>query len=152
MPESKVVIRPGDTSCFKEAVCIDAERIYDSCSDKDCLEDLLEWLNTASNFKWSNHSVSADNPFNTKTKTALKEQLTQQIRGCNAIIVVSGMYTLYSEWIDYEINEAIRMNKPIIAIKPWGNERVPLKIQNNATVLVGWNSASLISTIRNYAL
>ena len=62
------------------------------------------------------------------------------------------MYTLYSEWIDYEINEAIRMNKPIIAIKPWGNERVPLKIQNNATVLVGWNSASLISTIRTYAL
>lgn len=62
------------------------------------------------------------------------------------------MYTLYSEWIDYEINEAIRMNKPIIAIKPWGNERVPLKIQNNATVLVGWNSASLLSTIRNYAL
>lgn len=62
------------------------------------------------------------------------------------------MYTLYSEWIDYEINEAIRMNKPIIAIKPWGNERVPLKIQNNATVLVGWNSASLISTIRNSAL
>ena len=62
------------------------------------------------------------------------------------------MYTLYSEWIDYEINESIRMNKPIIAIKPWGNERVPLKIQNNATVLVGWNSASLISTIRNYAL
>lgn len=62
------------------------------------------------------------------------------------------MYTLYSEWINYEINEAIRMNKPIIAIKPWGNERVPLKIQNNATVLVGWNSASLILTIRNYAL
>lgn len=25
---------------FKEAVCINAERIYDSCSDKDCLEDL----------------------------------------------------------------------------------------------------------------
>lgn len=25
---------------FKEAVCIDAGRIFDSCSDKDCLEDL----------------------------------------------------------------------------------------------------------------
>jgi hypothetical protein len=25
---------------FKEAVCIDTQRIYDSCSDKDCLEDL----------------------------------------------------------------------------------------------------------------
>lgn len=26
--------------CFKEAVCIDAQRVYDSCSAKDCLEDL----------------------------------------------------------------------------------------------------------------
>ncbi len=26
--------------CFKEAVCINAQRIYDSCSDKDCIEDL----------------------------------------------------------------------------------------------------------------
>ena len=29
-----------NNSCFKEAVCIDAMRIYDSCCDKDCLEDL----------------------------------------------------------------------------------------------------------------
>ncbi len=28
------------TNCFKEAVCVNAARIYDSCSDKDCLEDL----------------------------------------------------------------------------------------------------------------
>jgi hypothetical protein len=28
------------SDCFKEAICINAERIYDSCSDKDCLDDL----------------------------------------------------------------------------------------------------------------
>lgn len=28
------------TCDFKEAVCVDAGRIYDSCSDKDCLSDL----------------------------------------------------------------------------------------------------------------
>ena len=39
MAESKA-FRPNDCTCFKEAGCIDAERIYDSCSDKDCLEDL----------------------------------------------------------------------------------------------------------------
>lgn len=27
-------------SCFKEAVCIDTNKIYDSCADRDCLEDL----------------------------------------------------------------------------------------------------------------
>lgn len=29
-----------DGSGFREAVCIDAARVYDSCSDKDCLRDL----------------------------------------------------------------------------------------------------------------
>lgn len=26
--------------CFKESVCVDVLRIYDSCTDKDCLEDI----------------------------------------------------------------------------------------------------------------
>ncbi len=34
----------SDSHCnsnnFKEAVCVEAQRIFDSCSDKDCLEDL----------------------------------------------------------------------------------------------------------------
>ena len=36
MPENKYM---NDHKC-KEAVCIDAGRVYDSCSDKDCLEDM----------------------------------------------------------------------------------------------------------------
>ncbi len=32
---------------FKEAVCIDAYRIYDSCADKDCLEDLRVYFTEA---------------------------------------------------------------------------------------------------------
>ena len=34
--------------CFKEAVCIDASRVYDSCGDKDCLEDLRVYFSPAS--------------------------------------------------------------------------------------------------------
>ena len=30
---------------FKEAVCIDAGRVYDSCCDRDCLEDLRVYFN-----------------------------------------------------------------------------------------------------------
>ncbi len=36
MAEQKI----ASSTAFKEAVCIDAGRVYDSCSDKDCLEDL----------------------------------------------------------------------------------------------------------------
>ena len=35
---------PTDDVCFKEAVCIDAGRVYDSCCDRDCLEDLRVYL------------------------------------------------------------------------------------------------------------
>jgi len=31
---------PTNSTSFKEAVCIDAGRVYDSCCDRDCLEDL----------------------------------------------------------------------------------------------------------------
>ncbi|HJA34012.1 MAG TPA: TIR domain-containing protein [Candidatus Mediterraneibacter merdigallinarum] len=115
-------------------------------------ETIVNWLNGSPYFKWANHSVSADNPFNTESDSELQERLTRQIQGCSAIIVVSGMYTSYSKWINYEINEARRMNKPIIGIKPWGNERIPVKIQENSTALVNWNSTSLISAVRDYAL
>lgn len=62
------------------------------------------------------------------------------------------MYVVYSDWIDYEMSEAIRMDKPIIGLKPWGQKRVPISIQENATTMVGWNSDSLINAIRDYAL
>lgn len=40
MPENEGAPELDCREYFKEAVCIDAMRIYDSCSDKDCLEDI----------------------------------------------------------------------------------------------------------------
>ena len=40
MPEMEGIREPMGRDCFSETVCIDAMRIYDSCSDKDCLEDI----------------------------------------------------------------------------------------------------------------
>lgn len=40
MPEMEGVPEQVGRDCFNETVCIEAMRIYDSCSDKDCLEDI----------------------------------------------------------------------------------------------------------------
>jgi len=40
MADSKYSARDDCRKEYKEAVCIDANRIYDSCCDKDCLEDI----------------------------------------------------------------------------------------------------------------
>lgn len=58
------------------------------------------------------------------------------------------MYAAHSAWIEYEINEAVRMGKTIIGVRPWKQERVPQIIQDNADVMVGWNKASIISAVR----
>lgn len=40
MPEKVVPGPVGDAACIREAVCIHTKKIYDSCRDKDCVEDL----------------------------------------------------------------------------------------------------------------
>ena len=49
MPER---VLPGPvqhgTDCIKEAVCIHTRKIYDSCKDKDCVEDLRVYMSAAS--------------------------------------------------------------------------------------------------------
>ncbi len=43
--------KTNGAAAFKEAVCIDAGRVYDSCSDKDCLEDLQVYFTEAEQAK-----------------------------------------------------------------------------------------------------
>lgn len=40
MPEKVMPGPVGDTACIREAVCIHTKKIFDSCRDKDCVEDL----------------------------------------------------------------------------------------------------------------
>lgn len=40
MAENESAADYGCQEYIKEAVCIDAQRVYDSCSDKDCIEDI----------------------------------------------------------------------------------------------------------------
>lgn len=40
MPEKVVPGPVQDAACIREAVCIHTKKIFDSCRDKDCIEDL----------------------------------------------------------------------------------------------------------------
>ena len=115
-------------------------------------ETVCKWLDNAHYFTWSDYSVCCNNPLDTKTKAELKEKLRSRISSSSCILALSGMYVAYSEWIDFEINTAESIGKPIIGVKPWGQERVPTIIQDKSIVLVGWNSGSVIDAIRSYAI
>jgi hypothetical protein len=110
------------------------------------------WLDDANNFDWTDYSVPITNPLNVDGKKELKEKLHNRISLCSCVIILSGMYVSYSEWIDYEIDTAIELGKPIIGVKPRGQERIPSKVSSNADIMVGWNSSSVVQAVRDYAL
>ena len=115
----------------------------------DQYNTVVDWLKE-STLLVRNYSVPKHDPVDAKNIPKLKAALTEQISHANIVIIIAGMYVAHSNWIDYEIDEAVRMGKTIIALKPGGNEQIPLKVQDAAKELVNWNSQSLINAIRKY--
>jgi len=117
---------------------------------------VIEWLDKAKSegkLNYKNYSDPKEDPIvppgEKVTKKAMKELIEVQINACSIVIVLAGMYVAYSEWIDFEIDTAVRKGKYIIGLEPWGQEKVPTKVSNNADIMVGWNYSSLINAILN---
>lgn len=117
----------------------------------DHYSTIVKWFNDEPNFSWSNCSVPSHDALTDKTSRGLREGITRQITPAQVVLLLGGMYAAHSDWIDYEISEATRMGKTMIGIRPWGQERIPVSIQN-ASICdpVGWNRASVIDAIRRY--
>jgi hypothetical protein len=113
---------------------------------------LIRFLDDANLFSYSNYSVPQDKAFAGINNTQLKGQLVKQINPTEVVIILGGIYVSYSSWIQYEIDHAKSLNKPIIGIRPWGAQRMPQTVTDSANIVVGWNTASIVSAIRKYAI
>ena len=111
-------------------------------------ERAINFINDAPNFSWTNFSVPIDRNFEQMSRRDLEEELRQQIRPVQCVVVLAGMYAAHSDWIQFEIDYAKSLSKPILGIIPWGAERTPLSVQQAANKMVGWNAASIVSGIR----
>lgn len=108
----------------------------------------VKFLNEASNFSWTNYSVPEDRKFERMSSEALAEEIRGQVRPVQCVVVMAGMYAAHSDWIQFEIDFAKSLKKPILGIVPWGAERTPVKVALAANKMVNWNSASIVSGIR----
>ncbi len=111
---------------------------------------LVKWFNEAPNFSWKNCSVPSTDALPDKTTTGLCRGITRQLSPAQGVLIIAGMYAAHSGWIDYEISEALRMNKTIIGVKPWGQERMPVKVQEASQIIINWQSVSIIQAVRDY--
>lgn len=119
----------------------------------DTYEGLVSLLDKASYFDYRNYSVPKDDPVhNARTDSELYEAIKNQIRPVHCVLILAGVYGSYSKWIEKEIKIAKHdLNKPIIAIQPYGAERTSTLVKSNADAIVKWSTSSIVDAIRQYS-
>jgi MTH538 TIR-like domain (DUF1863) len=73
------------------------------------------------------HSVPKGDPIHTNgTDRQLKEAIEAKMKGTSCILILAGVYSTYSKWINKEIEIAKSYNKKIVAID-LGHQKKRLK-------------------------
>jgi hypothetical protein len=128
--------------------------ISHSWAYNDAYEKLVKMLGSDPRFSFQNYSVPKNDPIhNAPNENLLSAAIQNQMRFCDVIIILAGVYSSYSKWIDKEIKIAKNFStpKPILAIEPWASEKTSLIVKNNADKVVSWNTSSIIDGIRSLA-
>lgn len=123
--------------------------ISHSWTYSDAYNKLVALLDDAKYFSYKNYSVPKDDPIhNASNSKELYEAIKQQVRYASVVIILAGVYSSYSKWIDKEIEIAQELGKPILAIEPWGSEKTSVRVKNAADRIAKWNTSSIVDGIR----
>ena len=119
----------------------------------DAYDKLSDMLREASYFDHKDYSIPKDDPVhNAPTDWQLENAIEEKMKPCSAILIMAGKYATFSKWIKKEIKIANNLNKPIIAIAPWGAEQTSQLVKENAVTIAGWNSSSIVQAIKDNSL
>lgn len=125
--------------------------ISHSWNYSDTYDGLVNLLNAKPYFDYKNYSVPKNDPIhNAPYDYQLKAAIRNQMQHASSVLILAGVYSSYSKWINIEIQLAQEMGKKIIAIEPWGAERTSIVVKNAADETVRWNTDSIVRAIRGY--
>lgn len=126
--------------------------ISHSWTYSDAYDGLVSLLAERPYFEYRDHSVPKDDPIHTNgTDGELYLAIENKVNYCSAVIILAGVYSSYSKWINKEIKIAKDLKKPIIAVEPWGSERTSIVVKENADRVVKWNTESVVKAIKDLA-
>ena len=125
--------------------------ISHSWSYSENYQSLLKLLDNG-NIDYKNYSVPKDDPIhNANNDKELKEAIKQQMQYASVVIVLAGVYSSYSKWIDKEIELAKKgflLPKKIIAVEPWAAEKTSKTVKDAADMIVKWQTSSIVDAIK----
>lgn len=125
--------------------------ISHSWTYSDAYDGLVNLLDAKPYFSYKNYSVPKDDPIhNANSDAQLKAAIKTKMQPVSDVLILAGVYSTYSKWINIEIQLAKEMGKKIIAIEPWGSERTSRVVKDAADEIVKWNTDSIVKAIRGY--
>lgn len=80
----------------------------------------------------------------------IKRLLRMKMRWASQVIVVIGKETHQRDWVNWEIETAHRLGKPIIGVYENGLKdqvEIPDSLKMHATSIIGWRSDSIIDAL-----
>jgi hypothetical protein len=82
----------------------------------------------------------------------MKDELRKQINLAEVVIVPSALYARHRELIDFQLNCAKGLEKPVIVLEKFGvKEKVPVQLEALGDEIVEWNDRSITDAIRRQA-
>lgn len=106
------------------------------------------WSVGQASLRFLDYSVPKSDPIHNAANDAqLKNAIYNKISRSHVVVIPSGMYATYSKWIKKEIDGAKYYKKPILAVNPFGQEKSPGIVMDNAVLAVGWNRKSVVNGI-----
>lgn len=98
----------------------------------------LSKLDAAYDFKWEDTAV----------KGSIKpDDLMKQVESADVVIILSGLISKDKELLTSMINTASKLEKPMLVVRPYGMETVPLNLEEMATDVVGWNTPCIVDAV-----
>lgn len=117
-------------------------------------EKLEEWIfrNTwkvsQTPLKFYNFSIPKNDPIhNARTSRELMNRIYAEIQKSHVVVIPTGLYAAYSNWIQKEIDGAKQCRRPILAVNLWARERKSSVVIKASNELVGWKKDSVVSGI-----
>lgn len=83
---------------------------------------------------------------------AIKDELIQQIKECEAVFVLPGLYEDEKDLVDFMMGVADANKKNMIAVRPFGGvAEVPEAIASRCKEVIEWNDRELADALRRHA-
>ena len=128
--------------------------ISHSWSHSGHYDTLAGWISNkaysigSASLDFRDYSIPRSDPIHNANSTAeLHSAIIDQVARSHVVVLTTGMYNRYSEWIKAEVEGAKQYNKSILAVQPWAQKKHAGFVLDAADAECGWNQDSVVSTI-----